>query len=340
MIIRHNMSALNANRMLGLTTEHHAKTTEKLASGYRINRAADDAAGLSISEKMRRQIRGLTQASLNAEDGISCVQTAEGALHEIHEMLQRINELAVKGENGTLNSVDRTYIQAEVRQLMNEIDRVSLTTTFNERSLLDGTFTAMGMQVGAEAGQHIAISIACMTVNELMMEAFCTPLTKFNTDHVDSFYFDFGTSRDYAEGDENPNVFLPGMLFRFYEFDADKVVGDYSGRYLLVEGAAKDDGRAPGTSDYAALNAFAKRSMETVSRRRSELGSIQTRLEHTIFNLDNVVENTTASESRIRDTNMAAEMVKYSNNRILLRSGQAVLAQAKQSNRGVFILLR
>lgn len=337
MIIKHNMSALNANRMFGLTTEQHAKTAEKLGSGYRINRAADDAAGLSISEKMRRQIRGLSQASLNAADGISCVQTAEGALNEIHEMLQRINELAVKGENGTLASVDRTYIQAEVKQLMNEIDRVSMTTTFNERSLLDGTFTGKGLQVGAEAGEHITISIRCMAVNELMMEAFCIPVTKFDTKHADSSYIDGGISKEYAEDGEN--VFVPGMLFRFYEFDADKVVGDYTGRYVTAEGAAADDGKAPGTSDFAALNAFAKSAMETVSKYRADLGVVQNRLEHTIFNLDNVVENTTASESLIRDTNMALEMVKHVNNNILLQSGQAMMAQANHSNQSVLALL-
>ncbi len=337
MIIKHNMSALNANRMFGLTTEQHAKNTEKLASGYRINRAADDAAGLSISEKIRRQIRGLSQASANASDGISCVQAAEGAMDEIHGMLQRINELAVKGENGTMTSTDRTYIQKEVQQLMEEIDRIALTTTFNERNLLDGTFTAKGIQVGAEAGEHITISIACMSVNELLMEASCKSPEEFETNHVDSFYLKSGNEQKYTDGGKN--VFEAGMLFRFYEFDADKVVGDYTGKNVNL-GGAEDDGLAPGSSDFAALNAFAKSAMQTVSRRRSELGAAQIRLEHTILNLDNVVENATASESRIRDTNMAADLVKYYNNRILLRSGQAVLAQAKQSKIGVFALLR
>ena len=131
MVVQHNLTAMNSNRMLNVTVGQQAKSTEKLSSGYQINRAADDAAGLSISEKMRRQVRGLTQASKNAEDGISCVQTAEGALNEVHDMLQRINELAVKGETDTLQSVDRQYIAAEVNQLMSEIDRVQSTTTFN-----------------------------------------------------------------------------------------------------------------------------------------------------------------------------------------------------------------
>ena len=141
MVVQHNITAMNSNRMLGLTTSAQAKSTEKLSSGYKINRAADDAAGLAISEKMRRQIRGLTQASANAQDGISCVQTAEGALNEVHDMLQRINELAVKGETATLTSTDRSYIQTEVQQLMSEIDRVQSTTTFNEQNLLTGEFT-------------------------------------------------------------------------------------------------------------------------------------------------------------------------------------------------------
>ena len=167
MVVQHNITAMNSNRMLGLTTSAQAKSTEKLSSGYKINRAADDAAGLAISEKMRRQIRGLTQASANAQDGISCVQTAEGALNEVHDMLQRINELAVKGETATLTSTDRSYIQTEVQQLMSEIDRVRSTTTFNEQNLLTGDFTGKALQVGAEAGQHISITISNMSVEGL-----------------------------------------------------------------------------------------------------------------------------------------------------------------------------
>ena len=163
MIVKHNITAMNSNRMLGLTTSSQAKSTEKLSSGYKINRAADDAAGLSISEKMRRQVRGLTQASANAQDGISVVQTAEGALNEVEDMLQRMNELAVKGENGTLTTSDRAAIQAEIGQLMSEVDRVQSTTTFNEMNLLDGKFIK-GIQVGAEAGQHIDISIKNMSM--------------------------------------------------------------------------------------------------------------------------------------------------------------------------------
>ena len=166
MVVQHNLTAMNTQRQLNITTGVQSKVTEQLSSGYKINRAADDAAGLAMSEKMRRQIKGLSQASLNAADGISCVQTAEGALNEVHDMLQRINELAVKGENGTLTSTDRQYIQSEVKQLMSEIDRVQSTTTFNEQNLLDGSFNNKGLMVGAEAGQHIGVTIGNMSTNE------------------------------------------------------------------------------------------------------------------------------------------------------------------------------
>ncbi len=300
MIVKHNLTAMNSNRMLAVNTSTQAKSTEKLSSGYKINRAADDAAGLSISEKMRKQIRGLTQASANAQDGISCVQTAEGALNEVHDMLQRMNELAVKGENGTLSSVDQSYIQAEIKQLMTEIDRVADTTTFNEQNLLDGSFTGKGLQVGAEAGQHIDISIKSMGMDALASSASGIGWTKNGTkvdvkasDVVDKFTsYDSATKSTYAKA-----------------------------------------------NDFASLNAFVKSALQTVSLQRSDLGAVQNRLEHTINNLDNVVENTTAAEARIRDTDMATEMVKYSNNQILAQAGQAMLAQSNQANQGVLSLL-
>ncbi len=279
MVVQHNLQAMNSNRMLNVNTSSQAKSTEKLSSGYKINRAADDAAGLAISEKMRRQVRGLTQASANAQDGISCVQTAEGALNEVHDMLQRINELAVKGENGTLTTKDREYIGSEVRQLMSEIDRVQSTTTFNEQNLLDGSFDK-GLQVGAEAGQHISISIDNMNINTLYGGG--TAPTKFYTDDISAL----------------------------------------------------------ASSDFGTLNTETKAALEKVSTQRSDLGAVQNRLEHTIKNLDNVVENTTSAESAIRDTDMATEMVKFANNNILAQAGQAMLAQANQSNQGVLGLLR
>jgi flagellin len=271
MVVQHNLTAMNSNRMLGITTSTQAKSTEKLSSGYKINRAADDAAGLAISEKMRRQIRGLTQASTNAQDGISCVQTAEGALAEVHDMLQRMNELAVQAANGTQTSADRSYIDSEIQALKSEINRVASTTTFNEQKLLDGTFTDKGLQVGAEAEQIISFSIGGMDTTEL--------------DIVD----------------------------------------------VSVDGDNDDNAQSAITSIKGAL--------KIVSQQRSDLGAIQNRLEHTIKNLDNVVENTTAAESQIRDTDMASEMVKFSNNNILAQAGQAMLAQANQTNQGVLSIL-
>ena len=268
MVVQHNLTAMNSNRMLGLTSAAQAKSTEKLSSGYKVNRAADDASGLAISEKMRRQVRGLTQASANAQDGISMVQTAEGALNEVHDMLQRINELAVKGENGTLTSSDRSYINSEVKQLMSEIDRVASTTTFNEKNLLTGSCSNVDLQVGAESGQHISLKIEKMSCSGINLT-----------------------------------------------------------------------GSVSSASSAGTLNATVKAAIAKVNQQRSDLGSVQNRLEHTINNLDNVVENTTSAESQIRDTDMATEMVKFSNNNILAQAGQSMLAQANQSNQGVLSLL-
>ena len=278
MVVQHNLTAMNSSRMLNITTSTQAKSTEKLSSGYKINRAADDAAGLAISEKMRRQIRGLTQASANAQDGISCVQTAEGALTEVHDMLQRMNELAVKAANGTQTTADRGYINQEVQALVSEIDRVASTTTFNEKNLLNGKFDVK-LQVGAEMNQTIGLKISGMSAAGLK-------LTGAN-----------------ATG-----------------------------------GTAITVGGTDATSAQLAISQI-KVALAQVSKQRSDLGAVQNRLEHTIKNLDNVVENTTSAESAIRDTDMASEMVKYSNNNILAQAGQSMLAQANQSNQGVLSLL-
>ena len=347
MVVQHNITAMNSNRMLGLTTSAQAKSTEKLSSGYKINRAADDAAGLSISEKMRRQIRGLTQASANAQDGISCVQTAEGALNEVQDMLQRMNELAVKGENGTLTSTDRSYIQSEVKQLMSEIDRVQSTTTFNEQSLLDGSFSNKGLQVGAEAGQHISVSIKNMSTAQLIGSAVAKEV-KFGTANVDT---DNGDSADaatagvaytYKEGEVN--TLTAGMLSKFYEFKTSDVVdsaaltANMGTAANFADNVAQLDA-APTAADFAALNAFAKTAIKDVSQQRSDLGAVQNRLEHTISNLDNIVENTTSAESQIRDTDIATEMVRYANNNILQQAGTSMLSQANQSNQLALSLL-
>ena len=335
MIVKHNTTAMNSNRMLGLTTSAQAKSTEKLSSGYKINRAADDAAGLSISEKMRRQVRGLTQASANAQDGISAVQTAEGALNEVQDMLQRMNELAVKGENGTLTSTDRSYIQAEVKQLMSEIDRVQSTTTFNEQKLLDGSFSNKGLQVGAEAGQHIGITIKNMNTNELIANAI-NKGTSFGTANLEA-----GTSDDDMTYEEGETTTLDAnMLSKFYTFNENGVVDTEVKQG--VAGSLSDDQTldgVPTAADFAALNAFAKSAIQDVSKQRSDLGAIQNRLEHTISNLDNIVENTTSAEAAIRDTDVATEMVKYANNNILQQAGTSMLSQANQSNQLALSLL-
>ena len=304
MVVQHNLTAMNSNRMLGLTTKTQAKSTEKLSSGYKINRAADDAAGLAISEKMRRQVRGLTQASANAQDGISAVQTAEGALGEVQDMLQRMNELAVKGENGTLTSTDRSYIASEVSQLMSEIDRVKQTTTFNEQSLLDGTFKNVDLQVGAESDtdNKIKVDIANMSTATLVSTLDTAKLKGAfgSVTNLVSTFKNYGT-KSAAQKAEKANEIKASM--------------------------------------FGALNNWAKVALKTVSQQRSDLGAVQNRLEHTINNLDNVVENTTSAESQIRDTDMATEMVKYSNNNILAQAGQAMLAQSNQANQGVLSLL-
>ena len=347
MVVQHNITAMNSNRMLGLTTKAQAKSTEKLSSGYKINRAADDAAGLSISEKMRRQIRGLTQASANAQDGISCVQTAEGALNEVQDMLQRMNELAVKGENGTLTSADRSYIQAEVKQLMSEIDRVQSTTTFNEQSLLDGSFSNKGLQVGAESGQHIGITIKNMNTNELIANAVADEV-KFGVSNTEATAATGTDKNHYATLDADGKATLTAsLLAKFYEVETDttkvvdtavaaKLTGTKWQQTAAVDG---DTSTAPTAADFAALNAFAKHAIKDVSQQRSDLGAIQNRLEHTISNLDNIVENTTSAEAQIRDTDIATEMVRYANNNILQQAGTSMLSQANQSNQLALSLL-
>ncbi len=296
MIVKHNITAMNSNRMLGLTTKSQASSTEKLSSGYKINRAADDAAGLAISEKMRRQVRGLTQASANAQDGISAVQTAEGALNEVHDMLQRMNELAVKGENGTQTSTDRAYIAMEINQLMSEIDRVQGTTTFNEMSLLDGKgFKKVGLQVGAEAGQHIDVTIADMSIKGIDDEIVKRFKGSSMSAITDKFY------KTFKKDDLSKNI--------------------------------------PEHADFGSLNKFAKQAIKVVSAQRSELGAVQNRLQHTISNLDNIVENTQSAEAAIRDTDIATEMVQFSNNNILQQAGTSMLSQANQSNQLALSLL-
>ena len=461
MVVQHNLTAMNSNRMLGLTTKSQAKSTERLSSGYKINRAADDAAGLSISEKMRKQIRGLSQASLNAADGISAVQTAEGALNEVQDLLQRMNELAVKAANGTMSEDDRKYIQDEVNQLITEIDRVAETTKFNETYLLKGdgvTTTSTTVKEGAGATFAIATGKAFKeaytlkdgaTFYAVSADGTQVELNKDTTADDLATYIDkdgnakegyviykseaetsseHGSqiSTDVADAatvkaqiidgttglmDKNGLEVKEADLEKFF----DKTTGVYQGglystlsadnagagnsgskgdrveigadvintfvdvtvnagtdvttsvstknalRFSLQVGAEtsednkisvdidamdatslgvgglKVDGKTSENADNAVKTIAT--AIQKVSTQRSALGAVQNRLEHTIANLDNVVENTTAAESQIRDTDMATEMVKYSNNNILAQAGQAMLAQANQANQGVLSLL-
>lgn len=282
MVVQHNLSAMNASRQLNITTGNQSKVTEQLSSGYKINRAADDAAGLTISEKMRSQIKGLTQASTNAQDGVSLVQTAEGALSEVHDMLQRMNELAVKSANGTNTSADRTAIQKEVEALVCEIDRVKESTAFNTLKMLNGDFDAsttakkIAIQVGAAntSAQRIQIKIESISTTK-----------------------------------------LGAASLKIKNVDMSTLSGARRSISAITQAIAK------------------------ISDIRSALGAVQNRLEHTIKNLDNIVENTTAAESAIRDTDMADAMVEFSKNNILSQAGQSMLAQANQSTQGVLSLL-
>ena len=459
MVVQHNLTAMNSNRMLGLTTKTQAKSTEKLSSGYKINRAADDAAGLSISEKMRKQIRGLTQASSNAQDGISAVQTAEGALTEVHDMLQRMNELAVKASNGTNSEDDRGYIQDEIDQLVKEIDRVSETTKFNETYLLKGDGTATrevtkttpaqeavdvkaeyvsgkgvdnvalknGKTLAANAVWYEKGKTTAITADDIdklfevkngnvvlkegveLFDAAADSATDFGAqltaNKVDNTavqgVFEVGSSKVSTANDGSALVDAAGLNALFNtdgsiktKFYAQKTDGSWAevgaeqvakfikvtpGQEAVAAGTktetetytkaltlslhvgadGNDDNKisldiesmsAEGigvkgldvsTEDAATKSIETlKASIQKVSTQRSALGAVQNRLEHTINNLDNVVENTTSAESQIRDTDMATEMVKYSNNNILAQAGQAMLAQSNQANQGVLSLLQ
>jgi flagellin len=408
--------------MLGLTKNTQAKSTEKLSSGYKINRAADDAAGLAISEKMRKQIRGLTQASANSQDGISAVQTAEGALNEVQDMLQRMNELAVKAANGTNSKSDRAAIQDEIDQLTTEIDRVSTTTKFNETYLLKGTnadgnvgkltygtaknalsnessfdstkgyvekdltfATGQSSNQGTTAAKDStkfnqsditfnnkhyivvdSIEAADSTNTARTFDQISATIKQSNSDYqvfdslegamkairadnaanvrnVTATTVKNGTTgkttmkvEAFADMNRSADLSLHVGADSTADNKINMNVANLSARGLGVNGLRVDgDNTAKATN---AIDTIAA-ALQKVSDQRANLGAIQNRLEHTINNLDNVVENTTSAESAIRDTDMAKEMVKYSNNNILSQAGQAMLAQANQSNQGVLSLL-
>ena len=486
MVVQHNMQAMNANRMLGITTKSQSKATEKLSSGFKINRAADDAAGLSISEKMRKQIRGLDQASTNAEDGISAVQTAEGALTEVHSMLQRMNELAVQAANGTNSESDREAIQNEIDQLTTEIDRVAETTKFNETYLLKGngktatniisakdagingtltgvgtgkaTFTMTALRHGdkiniGSKGYTIGVTVgkstdeyfkkfvmtelednigSIVTINgaeyTIQAEDSTTDPTKVSSKKLANMIKDGDTviigTQTYVTmidndgdgvGDNDGSVISADKAYKLIQDELRKAssIGADPGSKFQPTVAVAETGNTvitageTGTAYFSEANGITQVSftitegkvettqglqvglhvgadadgankitfsidtmsaaglgianisvvddtgaratyaidaiaeaLQRVSDQRSTLGAIQNRLEHTIANLDNVVENTTAAESQIRDTDMAESMVEYSKNNILQQAGQSMLAQANQATQGVLSLLQ
>jgi flagellin len=265
--IQNNVEAFNAQRMLVANSDKLSKSMEKLSSGYRINRGAEDAAGLAISEKLRAQIGGLHQASRNAGDAISMVQTAEGALNEVHSMLQRVRELAVQYKNGTLGTNDRNAIQSEVNQMRAEIERIGAETEFNGIKLLNSNTSTVSFQVGAGDTQQITVATVSVG-NEVASTVYTMSATS--------------------------------------------------------------------TTDIAGIDA----AINNVSAARASFGAVQNRLEHTIANLASYTENLTASESRIRDADMAAEMVKFTKYQILQQAGTSMLSQANQAPQGVLSLLR
>ncbi len=435
MVIQHNLTALNSNRQLGITTGNLARSSEKLSSGYKINRAADDAASLSISEKMRRQIRGLSQASYNAQDGISLVQVADGAMAEVHDMLHRGNELAVKAANDTLSQTDRAYIQIEINKIIEEIDAINVKTTFNEKYVLQGKSSGGTTPGGAsiesgsklpdwaafsdnEGGKMSGTYNSVYTAGKIDFSSFdgsdakkaelagtgfystcCTCdehySIKFNTDGNDSkevsgkekiFNIDISSCNnaddlvnkiaaintehytEYKNGgngvlvihDNRPNqkpgdnkgllgngvaVEGPGNLEPdlILQVGGENAVSDQIMIQLpyISSKTCKIDGVSvmSHTLAVSAIDSF-KEGLAFVSSERSRMGSYQNRLVHTVRNLDNVVENTQKAESQIRDTDMAAEMVKNSNLKILSQAGQAMLAQANQTTQGVLSLLK
>ena len=388
MVVQHNLQAMNSNRMLGVTTSSQAKVTEKLSSGYKINRAADDAAGLSISEKMRKQIRGLDQASNNAQDGVSAVQTAEGALAEVHDMLQRMNELAVQAANGTNSTSDRTAIQNEIDQLTTEIDRVAETTKFNETYLLKGgdstkTVTMKAHDAGLKGSLTVAADGKTATFkpaaletsdkvmiggkeykiiddaeaddqnNGLIKKATAESLMKAELVKANSIGLDAPLADDKVDGNLTNGFTITmgeqtvanALSFNLHVgADADMTnkinvnIDTMNSAFLGVKGLDVVGTDGIGTQATYAIDAIAD-AIQKVSDQRSALGAVQNRLEHTIKNLDNVVENTTAAESQIRDTDMASTMVEYTKNNILQQAGQSMLAQANQSTQGVLSLL-
>ena len=446
MVISHNLLAMNANRQLNLINNRKNKITEKLSSGYRINRSADDAAGLAISEKMRRQIRGLTQASLNCQDGVSLCQVADGALAEIHDMLDRCSELSIKAANGTLTSEDRNYIGLEINQIKEEIDAIKEKVTFNGIEVLKGkeavadttTPTIKGglptwvtvdgggslnsqktmdktINIGGNSYRGSTFDFSALNtsnVSELTQSnsgfytTCCTCSNHYSFTFTDTssnnfkqsgdhYIFEIGikgvtTGSDLVSRIENAvgnnpaghytKLEFVGDKLHVYDKRPDRLSASVSSPYgqigpgvaygkesiavapdIIIQAGSENDEsqqikiKLPGiscsllnisatsvSSESLARNAIAafKNAKSYVSLERSRMGAYQNRLEHTINNLNNVVENTTAAESQIRDTDMAKLMVEYARDNILQNAAQAMLAQANQSSQGILSLLQ
>lgn len=397
MIINHNMSAMNAHRQMGINNNMQSKAMEKLSSGQRINRAGDDAAGLAISEKMRGQIRGLDQASRNAQDGISMIQTAEGALGETQNILQRMRELAVQAGNDTNTTDDRKQIQQEINQLTNEVNRISNTTEFNTQKLIDGSAEkGFKLQIGANENQSMTIDIKDMgsealgitTEDKIKYGQGATPLDDdISIDANKDLTIEIKGVKDSiviaSGGGGGTTIKKEDLVTKINsalkDAGLDATVKLDNDKKLVVEGkdfdkltSVKHDTNnlsgaiastetdefvnpiTDGTNDTAtgsaldvsnhenaksAITAFDK-AINTVSTERAKLGAFQNRLEHTIANVDTSAENLQAAESRVRDVDMAKEMLNFSKANILSQASQAMLAQAKQAPQGVLQLLR
>lgn len=326
MRINHNIAALNTHRQLTMGNANAAKNMEKLSSGLRINRAGDDAAGLAISEKMRGQIRGLEQASRNAQDGISLIQTAEGALNEVHSILQRMRELATQSANSTNTEADREQLQKEFNQLTSEINRIGNNTEFNTQKLINGNLQSSGavkLQIGANTNQSFTIDIFDMRAKALGLSSSSAG----SAASVSGGTTANGTkiSTELANGTKNA---------KFASGDTNKLTD--------VSDNGTDEYALDITSFSSATAAISKIdiAINQVSTERAKLGSFQNRLEHTINNLNTSAENLTAAESRIRDVDMAKEMMEFTKNNILSQAAQAMLAQANSQPQGVLQLLR
>ncbi|MEG2058939.1 MAG: flagellin [Lachnospiraceae bacterium] len=353
MTVQHNLASMNTNRQLGITTGNLAKSTEKLSSGYKINRAGDDAAGLTISEKMRSQIRGIDQASANAQNGISMIQAAEGALNETHSILQRMNELAVQGANDTNEFVDRDAINKELEALTFEIDRISTTTQFNKKNLLDGTLKKNKLQIGANVGQNIAVNINNMEAASIGLgitsnKTFGTSVSGVIISGFETASAAEDAAKNVAYNQHAAAVVTSGGKYVLSAATSYATLDSVKNALLSAYAASAGAMGSTTTSTRAAVDNFTvanktlskiQTAINKVSNQRSALGALQNRLEHTISNLDTVSENTSSAESRIRDVDMAKEMVEYSKNNILSQAGQSMLAQANQSTQGVLSLL-